>query len=803
MIKNYFKTTIRNLLKHKSFSAINIAGLSVGLAGCLIIMRYVILELSYDQFHTKAARSYRMVLSGRLNDNDIEFPKVPAPMAAKLMAEFPEVETAARLRLLGNFTVRYGDRVFNEKKFFYADSTIFDVFTIGWLKGDQKTSLTRPNTVVITEEMARKYFGNDDPVGKSVKVDGRHLFEITGVCRPLPRNSHVHFDFLASMTTYEDSRNTEWLSNNYTTYVVLRDPTMLEGFLAKLDVVLRPLVSQQMQRLIGATLEQFEAGGGRYGYYAQPITDIHLHSHLNDEIEPNGHIAYVYIFSVVAFFILIIACVNFMNLTTARSAGRAKEVGVRKALGSHQSQLIHQFLLESVLLSLIAMILAVGLVEIALPFVATIAGQELSIDYLAHPMIIPSMVLMVVAVGLLAGSYPSLVLSGMKTATVLKGEPGSVVRHGWLRSGLVVFQFAISSALIIGTTVVFNQLNYMGTKELGFNKDQVLVVQNLWLLSHDKAKVFRHAVDRLSGVSSVSMTSGIPGSDIGNSGYLKEGGEQSDPKLLWNIRIDAAFIPTMDIRMAQGRNFSPEFVTDSQAVLINETAAGLLGLREPLGKRIIGFPDNKPAPYEIIGVIKDFHFQSLHQSIQPMVMHLAATREYLCIRLLGGSIPETIQRVESAWADISGGEPFVYSFLDNDLDALYRAETNIGRMFAVFAALAICIACLGLLGLAAYTAQQRTKEIGVRKVMGATVPGIMGLLTREFIRYVVIANLIAWPLAYFAMNRWLEGFAYRIDIGPGTFLLAGALALSVALLTVGWQAFRAARMNPVESLRYE
>ncbi len=805
MFKNYLKIALRNLLKQKSYSLINIAGLAIGMCCCLLILMYVWDELNYDRFHEKSERIYRVYLDARINDKDILGAATCMPLASTLRLELPGVEAAARVRHVGNFTVRHEDKTFNEERFFFADSTLFEVFTFSMIEGEARTALTRPRTIVITDEMARKYFGEASPLGKTLLMDGRERYEVTGVAKKFPASSHWQFDFLASMNSRSFGDEDVWISNNLYTYVVLKEKISREQTEATLQTIVSKYVDPQIKQVFGASLSEMEAAGLRYNHRLQPLLDIHLHSHLEDDIAPQGNVVYVYVFLLIAGFILLIACINFMNLSTARSARRAREVGVRKVLGSRAGQLMQLFLGEAVLLSAIAMLITIGIIEFVLPSFNQFTGKELALGNFASLQLIAGLILFTVLIGFLAGSYPAFVLSAFQPVKVLKGEFRSGMRSGWLRSTLVVAQFAISIVLIVGTIVVHQQLSYIQSKELGFDKEQVLVVDNAWLLRDAQWRSFKASLLNTSGIVSASYANTIPGKDIGDSAYLPEGGDPSRPVLLWHIWTDFEFIPTLNIALKEGRNFSPEFRTDStHAVLVNEAAARLLGYQNPVGRKVMAFfGQRETRPMEIIGLMNDFHFESLHQSIRPLVLRVApGSATYLLLRVRG-NIPDIIHAVERQWTSTTGGQPFAYFFLDDELNARYAAEQTVGKIFGTFSGLGIFIACLGLLGLAMYATEQRTKEIGIRKVLGANVPGIVTLLSKEFVKLVVIANLVAWPVAYFAMRRWLDNFAYRIELDFGAFILAAALALIIALLTVSTQAIKAAVANPVEALRYE
>jgi putative ABC transport system permease protein len=665
--------------------------------------------------------------------------------------------------------------------------------------------LTRPHAIVITDEMARKYFGEASALGKSLLMDGRENYAVSAVVKKFPASSHWQFDFLASMNSRAFGDEEIWISNDLYTYAVLEKGALRDRVEATLRTITAKYIEPQIKQILGASLKEMEESGLRYVYRLQPLTEIHLHSQLEDEITPPGNAVYVYVFLIIAGFILLIACINFMNLSTARSARRAKEVGVRKVLGSRSSQLAQLFLSEAVLLSAIAMVISIGVIELVLPYFNQFAGKELALGNFAALQLIPGLILFTVLIGLLAGSYPSFILSAFRPVKVLKGEWRSGMRGGWLRSTLVVVQFAISIVLIVGTIVVRQQLSYVQNKELGFDKEQVLVVDNAWLLRGEQWRSFKTALRNTSGIVSASYANTLPGKNIGDSAFLPEGGDPSRPVLLWHIWTDFEFIPTLDIALKDGRNFSSEFRTDStHAVLINETAARLLGYQDPVGRKVTAFfGQNEARPMEIIGLMKDFQFESLHQPIRPLVLRVSrGSTTYLLLRVQG-NIPDIIREVERQWTATTGGQPFVFFFLNEELQARYAAEQAVGNVFATFSGVGIFIACLGLLGLAMYATEQRTKEIGIRKVVGASVTSLAALLSKEFVKLVLFANLVAWPVAYFGMQRWLQNFAYRIELNLGAFLLSAALALLIAMLTVSYHAVKAARGNPVEALRYE
>jgi putative ABC transport system permease protein len=810
MLKNYLKIALRNLLRHKGYSLINVAGLAVGIACCLLILLYVQDELAYDRHHEKAGQIYRAALDGRLADKDFHFAVSCAPLAVILPQELPEVLASTRLRNRSGVLVRSGEKRFTEDHIFYADSTVFGVFTFPLVQGDPKTALAHPNAIVLTVAMAAKYFGDENPIGKTLALDDQD-YQITGVMQDAPRQSHFHPDFLAAMATLPDSRDPSWLNNNFYTYLVLPANTSATEFEAKVATVVKKYVDPQVKAAVGIGFDEFVASGGRYRYYLQRLPDIHLHSKLDVEIEANGDIKYLYIFSAIAVFILLIACINFMNLATARSANRAKEVGIRKVLGSFRSQLVQQFLSESILISVIALLIAIGLAELLLPFFNNLAAKQLQADFLSGNPARFGLIGFALLVGIIAGSYPAFFLASFQPVSVLKGKlsrPGGTGSR-WLRSGLVVFQFAISIALIAGTAVVQQQLQYVQRQNLGFDKEHVVVIQKAGKLKQ-QSPAFKQELLRSPEVLNASAATEVPGRWFSNTTVQPEGAPPDRFELLWYLAADEDFVKTLGMKIIAGRNFSKAFSTDSSAVILNETAVKRLGLTEAVGKKIVlmGRTREESLKFTVIGVLKDFHFESLRQEIRPLALFpQRALRErapgFVAVRLRPKNLPATLAFLENKWREFVPHHPFEYSFLDADFEALYRAEQRTGRIFGAFSALAILIACLGLFGLASFMTEQRTKEIGVRKVLGASVAQVVILLSKDFTRLVLIALMIAAPAAYLAMNRWLQDFAYRIEISWWVFALAGSVALFIALLTVSTQAIKAALANPVEALRYE
>ncbi len=801
MLKNYLKISLRNLQRHKAYSFINIAGLAIGLACFTLIILYVQDEWSYDRYHENADQVYRLAVEIQASEGATRTAQSPPIWPTTLLQAYPEVAAAVRLKPPSQtWMVRYEDRSFSEKRWVFADSSVFDVFDVPLVRGDPKTALNVPFTVVVSEAMVEKYFGGDDPLGKTITIDSQYDFAVTGVFENVPSNSHVHFDFLASFVSMYDP-NQLYLFNalqgqfpfSYT-YLKLEEGVTQEAFQAKLPGFVEEHVPPR-----------FWPQGAEVRAFLQPLSAIHLHSHLENEIEANGDASVVYIFLAIAVFILLIACVNFMNLATARSAGRAKEVGMRKALGSSRAQLVRQFLTESTLLAFLATVLAVGLVVLLLPSFNTLAGKEISAAFLGTAPVVLGLMALAVMVGFLAGSYPAFYLSAFRPATVLKGTIQAGKRRSLLRDGLVVFQFAISIGLIAGTLVVYNQLNYVRTKTLGFDKEHVVVIQRAQELD-DQTTAFKQELLTHSAVVSVSSVSSMPGGLIGQTAYQPEGASGNETFIMAPVFADFDYARTLGMEIALGRDVSRDFATDTTVYLINEAAVKALDWEDPLGKHLVQIGATQSGAFngEVVGVLKDFHFASLHQEIGALTVRVfEGPLPFIAVRIRPDDIPGVLSFMEEKWRTFAPDQPFEYSFLDQDFDALYQAEQRLGKIFIAFAIFAILIACLGLFGLASFTAEQRTKEIGVRKVLGASVPQLVVLLSKEFTLLVVIAFVIAAPLSFFAMKDWLAAFAYHANIGLEIFVLAGVLALVIAWLTVSYQSIRAAMANPVDSLRYE
>jgi putative ABC transport system permease protein len=808
MLKNYLKIAVRNFIRHIGFSFINIFGLAVGIACCLLILLFVRDELTFDKHNEKIDRIYRIGLSGFVNNSVFDGVVTPSPMAKALVSEFPEVEAATRLRNFGFPVFRYRDKVFSEERVFWVDASFFDVFTVPFISGDPETALEKPLTIVLTRSMARKYFGDEDPMGKTLNADRRRDYVVTGVVEDPPRNSHFHYDFLAALETYDDSRSPVWVSNSYLTYVLLREDASPRAFAAKMTDLVKTHVAPQIQAAIGISLEQFFASGGKYAYFVQPLKDIHLRSHYDFELEPNGDIAYVYIFSIIALGILAVAVINFINLATARSSSRAREVGIRKTIGSYRGQLVRQFLSETILTSFLAVLVALLVVQLLLPVFNSITGKELSVPYTQNPWTIPALLALVILVGILAGIYPAFFLASFDPVTVLKTEMSGKSRKSHLRNVLVVFQFAVSIILLIGTLVVHRQMKYIQTKNLGFNKEQIVIVEKTDDIGKELRAFKQELLSNPRIVSATNTANLIGGGDFGNSAHKLPGATGEETHLLWTYASDADFAKTYEIEMAAGRYFDAERPADTQTAVINESAVKALGLEDPVGKQIIaiGPTEERSVTFTIIGVIKDFNFQSLHTEIKPLIIRYFGPENFgrfLSVRVRPENIRETIAFMEEIWRRFAQNQAFEYRFFDDHFARIYQSEERTGRIFLSFSILAIFIAGLGLFGLSAFIAEQRTKEIGIRKALGASVAGISVLLARQFTKWVIVANVIAWPLAYIYLHAWLQRFAYRAAMSPWTFVLTALLVFAFALLTVSYQTIKAATADPVKSLKYE
>jgi len=798
MLKNYLKISFRNLEKHKGYTFINISGLAVGLACCMLIFLYVRDEMSYDTFHHDAENIYRVIFSTSDDGQPTNANGIFGPGPA-LKEDFPEVENFVRFRKVGQqgtkTFVKYEESRFYEPRFFFADSTVFDVFNFPLLEGDSELALSRPNTVVITQEMADKYFPDENPIGKIITADpyadGRLMdFEVTGVLQNVPSNSHIHFDFLASFSSQRGDLNRFAGLEQVFTYIKLKE----EASAQKLE-------SQFLDFLHRRWTEN-----PWYTISLQPLLDIHLHSHLRSEIEPNGNIVYVYIFSAVGAFILIIACINFMNLSTARSAQRAREVGVRKTIGAQRGQLIRQFLSESVLLSMLSGIFALVLIDLFLPVFNNLTGKTISVAYLQDPLLLAVLSGALLVVGVLAGLYPALFLSSYHPIQTLKGVKEKASGAS-LRKGLVIFQFAISMVMITATAIAYNQLQYIQTKDLGYAKDQIMViplndeVRNNYEALH--GELLRNPRILNTATSSLVPTMGS------SHNTFSIGGLEEDLSLATYF-ISKDFVETYGIELLSGMDVSQDITMEIGAgdFLISQLAVEEAGWDSPqdaVGRRVSWDQGGEEYGGTVTGVVNDLFIYSLRENLYSMIFFITPNQyhEYLSIKVDSRNVQETLAYIGDRWSELVPSYPLDYFFLDESFEQMHQSDIRLGKALGYFALLAIAVACLGLFGLAAFMAERRTKEIGIRKVLGATVSNIVLLLSRDFLKLVFAALLLAAPVAWYFMHQWLQEFAYRIDISAMTFLWAGLVAMVIAVLTISWQSIRAALLNPVNSLRSE
>ncbi len=807
MVKNYLKTAFGNLWKSKGFTALNITGLAIGLAICLLIMLFTKSELSYDRYNKKASRIYRINNEVRFGGNYFDLAVTGALMGPVAMKELPQIEQYCRLKGGGGILIKKGTRNLRETQVVFADSTLFDVFTLELIAGNPKTALVAPHSMVITESAAKKYFGAADALGQTLMVNDTTPYQVTAIMRDMPAESHFRYDIFLPMSQLDDSRTGRWFSENYNTYILVRPNVTMQKLNADLESL---LVRNTAPEILSVTHQDMAAFGKKGGYIRNSLTkltDIHLHSNRIAELQPNGSPEYVYIFTAVALFILVIACVNFMNLSTARSANRAKEVGVRKVLGSLRRELIGQFLTESLLMSFISLVFALLIAWTLLPYFNILAAKDMRFGMFFHSGMLAVMLVLVPLVGLLAGSYPAFYLSAFQPMDVLKGKVARGFKGSVFRNVLVVFQFAISIILIVGTIVIYNQLHFMRTKDIGFDRDQVLVIKGTDALK-GQGDAFQNELKKLPGVRDLTATSYLPVEGFrSNDTYFTS--PSMDVKTAISMQrwmVDDHYVPTLGLHIVEGRNFSEQLLTDSDAIIINEAAARFLGPAGALHKRLFEIKEVKPAStkaYEIIGIVKNFNFSSLRDVVTPLCLRYNQDNSSMAIRLSTRDYSGVVGRIKEKWESLASGQPFDYAFMDNQFDSLYRSEQRTGKLFISFAALAVFIASLGLFGLSAYAAEQRTREIGIRKVLGASVMSVARMLSKEFLKLVIVSAVIAFPIAWWAMHRWLQDFAYRVQIDWRIFAFAALLVLSIALLTVSLQAIKAAMADPVKSLRTE
>ena len=785
MFKNYLNVAFRSILRNKGFTFINVFGLAVGMACCIILFLYVQYESSFDKFHDKADQIYRIISQNEDDGGVDRFVMTPAPLAPALLQDFPEVQKAVRFSY-GGLEVTHRGLRFYERTFF-ADSEVFDMFNFPLIKGDPQTALNDPYALLFSERMADKYFPGEEPVGKSLILDGNHTYNVVGVFKDIPPNSHLQFDLLGSFQHFHQRHQTSWGISNYLTYVLLSENTDVDAFQAKMLDFIDKYRGKEVR-------EKY-----RLNYLFQPLSKIHLYSHWRGELQPGTRVSSLYIFSAVGLFLLLLACFNYINMSLAKSTNRGIEVGIRKVIGANRGQLTIQFLTQSSLVTLLSLPLTILLIELILPLFNSLSGKHLAVNYGRNLSLLFFVTGIVFFTGLVSGLYPSLFLSSLQPIKILKGMFRDSFNVSLFRKSLVVLQFTISTVFIVCTLIIVGQLRFMHTKELGLDREYVVMIP-----IHEKEILQRYETvknELLKGnsVVSVSATTFYPG-QTWRQNFWKEGQpEDTYPQVRW-ISVDHDFIKTMGIELKEGRDFSLDFASDvNKAYILNETAVRELGLNSPLGKAFEIVERGK-----IIGVVKDFHFLSLHSEIEPVVLVLYPEGfNQFAVRIRSENIPETLSFLEETWNSLAVEQAFEYRFLDQEFDALYKSEMRLEKIFTWVSILSVLIACLGLFGLASYAVERRTKEIGIRKVLGASSSRLIWLLSREFTLWVLLANVFAWPVAYFIMQQWLKNFAYRAPLGLWIFLLSGFLALGIAVLTVFIQSYRAAISDPVNTLRYE
>jgi putative ABC transport system permease protein len=808
MFYNYLKIALRNIRRQKFYAFINITGLTIGLVASLLIILYIVDEFSYDRFHKDAGRIYRINLIGRMSGQEFNSPYSSAPVASGFMNEIPGVEQACRIALWKDMPIKHGEDLFTEKTVLVADSNFFNFFSFKLLYGDMINVLARPNTIVLTETAANRIFGysgagDNRCIGQSLEFgNDKRVYNITGICEDPPSNSHFHFSMILSMESWDYSRSPVWVSNSLLTYIKLGEDMDQNLVESQIQELVKKHIGPQAQKYLGISFEEFLEKGGLYGFYLQPLTGIHFASNVDLHLEPAGNMKTVYLLVGIGVFIIVIACINFMNLSTARYSGRAKEVGLRKSLGSSTSGLRTQYLTESVLYTMVSLLIAQVILILILPQFNILTGKLLNIKALFNFYYVSAIICLVVITGIIAGSYPAFYLTSFKPVETLRGKLKAGIKSKGIRQILVIFQFAMSTGLIICTLLIYKQLQYVQNKDLGFDKNNLIVLKNAGSLGTNK-NAFKEELLKMSEVEDASICNLVP-PDVSHSDLFRPVGEYIQERGSNYCTADEDLMSTLKLTMVDGRFFSKEFSSDINGVVINEAAARLFGLDNPVGEKIQTFwKENNLDTREIIGVVKDYNFQSLEEKITSLLIFQGKEGDNIVIRLTSGDVNNKINLIESKWKSFPESGSFDYSFISEDFNAKFRKEKQLGRIFFVFTLLAIVIASLGLLGLTSFTAEQRSKEIGIRKAMGASSVGIIKLLSMEYLNLIFVSFFIAVLLSYLIMNWWLNNFAYKTNIGVLSFIAGGIISVLIAFSSVGYQSLKAASRNPVDSLKYE
>ncbi|MCU0379241.1 MAG: ABC transporter permease [Bacteroidales bacterium] len=806
MYNNIIRHSLRSFKRQRAYIIINILGLSIGIACSLLIALFVMNEASYDKFNVKKDRIYRLILDGKIGGQEITGAYTASVIGPTMAREFPEIEDFLRLNGWGPTVIEYNNQTFTEENLIEADSSFFNFFSIPVIKGDQANLLNAPRKVVLSESTARKIFGDENPVDKLIKVGSDTVrYTVSGVMADMPVNSHFNANVVLSFMTNPRSNDPTWLSNSFSTYLLLKPNTTFVTVEEKIPDLLVKYVGPELQQYIGVSIDEFIKQGNRYRFFLQKLTDIHLDPSIQQDFKSASDPKYLIIFGSIAILIVLIAAINFMNLSTAQASRRAKEVGIKKVAGSTRRMLVAQFLTESFILSFIALLLALIIIRVTLPYFNNLLDTQLKLNLFISWYSVPVLIGFTLVVGLLAGSYPALFLSSFNPYEVLKGSVKNSMQNGRLRRVLVVFQFAVSILLIIGTMIMYRQIRFMLNKDVGFNKEQLIVINRAGAL-RNRVKSFKEAVREIPGVINISSSTAVPGRNNNNNGYMVEG-RKDETFLLQTNWVDYDYLETYGMTLASGRSFSKEFTSDEKACMVNESAVLNFNLNDLENTRFMRPDEGGKIDYlQVIGVVKNFNFESLRNPIQPYIFCFKTDEiqwGYLSVKLMAQNYDETISAIEEVWKEFTANDPLQYYFVDDDFEQMYIQEKQNAQMAVIFSILAIFIAVLGLFGLTSFTVEQRTKEIGVRKAMGSSVPAIYLVISREVMVLVTISALISWPIIYYIADKWLENFYYRIDQGLLTFVAGLVIALGIALLTISFRIMRAASVNPARSLRYE
>lgn len=806
MLNNLLKHSIRSFKRQRAYIIINVLGLSIGIACSLLIALYVINEVGYDKYNLKKDRIYRAILNGKISGQEVTIATSPAIMGSTMLREFPEVEDFLRMSGFGPTIIEYNNQAFTEDRMIEADSSFFNFFSIPVLKGDPNNLLNAPHKAVLSESMAKRIFGNENPIDKAIKIGSDTVrYIVSGVMGDIPSNSHFEADILGSFMTNPRSKNPVWLSNSFSTYLLLKPNTSYKKVDEKLPEIIKKYVGPEVQQYLGVSVEDMEKQGNKYRFFLQNLQDIHLDNSIQQEFKPASDPKFLTILGSIAVLIVLIAAINFMNLSTAQASKRAKEVGIKKIGGSSRGMLITQFLTESFILAFISLIIALIIIKLSLPYFNNLLKTSLQLKLLASWYTIPVLLLFTVIVGFISGSYPALFLSSFNPYEVLKGSVKNSMKNGRLRRVLVVFQFAVSILLIVGTIVMYRQINYMLHKDVGFNKEQLIVINRAHALG-TKMKSFKDGVKEIPGVVNISSSTAVPNRTNNTNGYRLEGRKDESFLLVTNW-VDYNYLDTYGMTLASGRFFNESFTGDKDACLVNESTLKNFGITNFQNTRFMEPLDSNKMRYlPIVGVVKNFNFESLRDPITPYIFKLQGQNEmwgYITVRLSAQNYTRTIKDIESRWKEFVPNNPLQYYFLDEDFERMYIQEKQNAQMAVIFSILAILIAALGLFGLTSFTVEQRTKEIGVRKAMGSSVSGIYVEVSKEIVILVSISALIAWPIIYYIAEHWLQHFYYKINLEIFSFIAGLFIALGISLITISYRILKAATVNPAQSLKYE